>query len=246
MLAWSISDRIQSRTPPVEDPVLPPGVATVLSVLRSSAVVVDDRDHAFLLRAFEGLLGVREGTLRRVEDLMNRGLTLPEAEALRAFNVAYAAEGLPRDLYARVIRFGAAQHMKRRVPPPGERHVALPAWARDEVAAIQREIVEGVRALGIPIVGSLDSLVLDAGSGAALADGRSIDIPPDVIGSLGMALLDATGAIRTAGVSKGPFRFAEPAEVARVPTYQLAGTVAGRAWRATVGRIVSLFSRRRR
>jgi hypothetical protein len=55
---------------------------------------------------------------------------------------------------------------------------------------------------------------------------------------MGMALLESTGALRSASVSKGPFKFAEPAEVARVPTYQLAGTVAGRAWRATVGRLV--------
>ncbi|HXG25395.1 MAG TPA: hypothetical protein VNL94_00880 [Candidatus Binatia bacterium] len=213
-----------------------------------TAVVVDDRDHGFLLRAFEGLLGVREGTLRRVEDLMNRGLTMPEAEALRALNLAYAAEGLPRDLYARVVRFGAAQHMKRRVPPPGEPHVELPAWAIEEVGAIQREIVEGVRSLGISIVGDLDSLVVQpearGEAGDAAPEGGRVDIPPDVIGSLGMAVLDATGAIRSAGVSKGPFRFAEPAEVARVPTYQLAGTVAGRAWRATVGRVAGLVRRR--
>jgi len=38
-------------------------------------------------------------------------------------------------------------------------------------------------------------------------------------------------------VSKGPFKFAEPAEVTRVPTYQLFGALAGRAWRGTLGRI---------
>jgi two-component system sensor histidine kinase SenX3 len=44
VLAWAVSDRQQHRVPPVEDPVLPAGVATVLSVLKSSAVVVDDGD----------------------------------------------------------------------------------------------------------------------------------------------------------------------------------------------------------
>ena len=54
---------------------------------------------------------------------------------------------------------------------------------------------------------------------------------------LSIGLLATTGAIRQAAVSKGPFKFAEPAEVARVPSYQLLGTLAGRAWRGTVGRI---------
>lgn len=210
-----------------------------------SAIVVDDRDHAYLLRAFEGLLALPEGTLEGVRDQMNRSLSMPEAEAVRAFNVAYAAEGLPRDLHARVMRFGAAQHLKRRSPRPDEPPVELPPWAEAEVASVQAEIVEGIRSLGIPIAGDLATLtrVRESGAAPALApDG----IPPDVVGSLGMALLDATGAVRTASVSKGPFRFAEPAEVARVPTYQLAGTVAGRAWRATVGRLAGALRRRGR
>jgi hypothetical protein len=70
-------------------------------------------------------------------------------------------------------------------------------------------------------------------------------IPPDVVGSMGVGLLATTGAIRQAAVSKGPFTFAEPAEVTRLPTYQLFGALAGRAWRSTVGRI-PLPRRRRR
>ena len=44
VLAWHISDRQQHAAPVAEEPVVPPGVAAVLSVLRSSAVVVDDAD----------------------------------------------------------------------------------------------------------------------------------------------------------------------------------------------------------
>jgi two-component system, OmpR family, sensor histidine kinase SenX3 len=43
VLAWRVSDR-ELRTPTPSPPVLPEGVAVVLSVLRSSAVVVDDHD----------------------------------------------------------------------------------------------------------------------------------------------------------------------------------------------------------
>jgi two-component system sensor histidine kinase SenX3 len=64
VLAWSISDRIQRRTPPVEEPVLPPGIATVLSVLRSSAVVVDEDDRVVKASAPAYSMGlVREGAL---------------------------------------------------------------------------------------------------------------------------------------------------------------------------------------
>ena len=39
-----------------------------------------------VLRAFEGLLGLRDGTLESHRDLANRSLTLPEVEAVRAFS----------------------------------------------------------------------------------------------------------------------------------------------------------------
>ena len=46
---------------------------------------------------------MRAGTLVDVPDQTNRSLTWPEAEAVRAFNVAFNAEKLPRDLHARTM-----------------------------------------------------------------------------------------------------------------------------------------------
>jgi hypothetical protein len=198
--------------------------------------VVDDRDHGVVMRAFEGLLGLRAGTLIVERDLMNRSLTMAEAEAVRAFNVAFKARGLPRDLHARTMRFGAAQLMKRRVPPPEERGVMLPGWAYPDVARIQQEIVAGVRASGIEVIGDIG--ILEDTPRPPSADPEPlVDIPPDVVGSMGMGLLATTGAIRQAAVAKGPFKLAEPAEVTRVPTYQLFGALGVRAWRGTIGRI---------
>jgi len=208
----------------------------VVGVERVTGVVVDDRDHGAVMRAFEGLLGLTPDTLRAERDLMNRSLTLAEAEAVRAFNVAFKAEDLPRDLHARTMRFGAAQLMKRRVPPPGERPVTVPAWAYPDVARIQGEIVAGIRASGVAIMGDL-ALLEDAPAPPTHEPEPLPGIPPDVVGSMGLGLLSTTGAIRQAAVSKGPFKFAEPAEVTRVPTYQLFGALAGRAWRGSVGRI---------
>jgi hypothetical protein len=218
--------------------------ASVAGVDRVTAVIVDDRDHGVVMRAFEGLLGLKAGTLVAEPDVMNRSLTLAEAEAVRAFNVAFDAEGLPRALHARTMRFGAAQLMKRRVPPSGEPGVRMPGWAYPEVTRIQAEIVAGIRASGVATIG--DIALLEAAPLAPVMDPAPLaGIPPDVVGSMGVGLLATTGAIRQAAVSKGPFTFAEPAEVTRLPTYQLFGALAGRAWRSTVGRI-PLPRRRRR
>ena len=217
--------------------------AAVVGPERVIAVVVDDRDHALVMRAFETLLGLSTGTLVPEADRMNRSLTLAEAEAVRAFNVAFAAEHLPRDLHARTMRFGAAQLMKTRVPPPAEEHVSLPAWSLPKVAEIQRKIVDNVRASGVTVIGDLDILTEAAPPAARQLSANAI--PLDVVGSMSVGLLASTGAIRAAGVSRGPFTFAEPAEVTRVPTYQLLGAIASRAWRSTVGRL-PIPGRRRR
>lgn len=61
MLAWHLSDRQQSRQPEREDPVLPAGVGAVLSVLRSSAVVVDESDTVVKASAPAYAMGVVRG-----------------------------------------------------------------------------------------------------------------------------------------------------------------------------------------
>lgn len=210
--------------------------SAVVGLDRMTVVVADDREHDVLLRSFEGLLGLADGTLVGALDYTNRSLTMPEAEAVRAFNVLFKEEGLPLDLHARTMRFGAAQHMKQRVPPEDEPRVALPAWALEPIAAIQQEIVDNIRAAGVRVLGDLDVLTRPAAARHADPE-ASGELPPAVAGSLGMGLLISTGAVRTAAISKGLFKFAEPAEVARIPTYILLGTIGGRAWRSVVGRI---------
>lgn len=95
VLAWTISDRVQHRSPAAEEPLLPSGIGTVLSVLRSSAVVVGDDDvvvkasapayqfglvrgNALVSRELAGLVAEvrRDGTIRETELLLKRpGLT---------------------------------------------------------------------------------------------------------------------------------------------------------------------------
>ncbi|MFC6342708.1 two-component sensor histidine kinase, partial [Nocardioides hankookensis] len=62
VLAWHVSDRQQHGTAvATEEPVVPPGVATVLSVLKSSAVVVDDSDTVLKASAPAYSMGLVRG-----------------------------------------------------------------------------------------------------------------------------------------------------------------------------------------
>ena len=108
--------------------------AKVVGPERVSVVVVD-AERGAVLRAFERLLGLAEGTLVADSDLANRSLTLPETEAVRAFNVSFKRAGLPRPLLARVMRFGATRAMKRSAPDPAWPTVELPAWSLPETRA---------------------------------------------------------------------------------------------------------------
>jgi hypothetical protein len=213
--------------------------ADVVGVERLTAIVVDDRDHDYLLRVFEQLLGLRESTLAVHHDYANRSLTLPEVEAVRAFNAAYKAEGLPRALHARIMRFGAAQEMKRRQPPADEPRVVLPEWAEDGVADTAREIVAGIAASGVRIVGDLELLTARPPGRSAALPAEPLAVPAEIAASMAMGILVASGQTRgqtrgqTPGQAAGHGRlqFAEPIEMTRVPTYQVAGVVVLRAWR---------------
>ena len=82
-------------------------------------------------------LRAADGPARRARSVAppeaaNRSLTMPEVEAVRAFNVAFRQEGLGRPLHSRVMNFGAARYMKagasRRADAP---RVETPQWALD-------------------------------------------------------------------------------------------------------------------
>ena len=73
VLAWHVSDRQQHQMPPAEEPVVPAGVATVLSVLRSSAVIVDDTDVVLKASAPAYALGLVRGTALVSDELADAG-----------------------------------------------------------------------------------------------------------------------------------------------------------------------------
>src|SRR5690242_10410715 len=111
VLAWHVSDHQQHNAPPVEEPVVPPGVATVLSVLRSSAVVVDDSDVVLKASAPAFAMGLVRGS----------NLVSPElADLVRKVR----RDGQIRETELLLARpSGPSRHVTVRVAPIGSRLV---------------------------------------------------------------------------------------------------------------------------
>ena len=208
--------------------------AEVVGPENVTVVALDEHDHGMVLRTFERLVGLREGTLVAEPDLANRSLTLPEVEAIRAFNVAFKAEGLGTPLHSAVMRYGAALYMKRREPGHDEIRIDTPGWALERAGETAREMVDAIAASGVRVVGDLESLAVVPTSRLAGDRQPRVEVPPEIAASMAMGILVATGAARRAK-ARGALP-AEPLELARVPTHQVAGVLVRRARNAAAGR----------
>ena len=167
--------------------------STVAGTDRLTVVVVDDRDHDLLLRRFEQLTGLSDGTLVEDRRFENRSMTLPEIEAVRAFNVAFTERGLDPRLQALVMRVGAARIMKRVRPDPAWPAVEMPRWALEQVGALQREMMDAIAASGVQVLGDLETLTLVPPLESAPEHLAPVSIPPEVSGALGVSVLEAMG-----------------------------------------------------
>src|SRR5690242_14681157 len=72
VLGFRLSERDQGRTstPPPAEPQVPPGVAAVLSVLRSSALVVGADDEVLKASAPAHAMGLVRGSRLQVDELL--------------------------------------------------------------------------------------------------------------------------------------------------------------------------------
>ncbi len=135
VLAWRISEIQQRRAvDPPEQPGLPEGVTAVLSVLRSSAIVVDDDDVAVKLTAPARAFNLVEGGR-----LTNPQL-LQQARLVRR-------DGLIRETELQPDRSRAVRHVSARVAPLGVRHVLVLLEDRTrerQVEVIRRDFVANV------------------------------------------------------------------------------------------------------
>jgi len=139
-----------------------------------TVIVVDGSDRLALLRTFESLLGLPAGFLVPEDDVVNRSLTLAEAEVVRQLNEEFKRREWPGGSYAKFMRYGAVRQMKARRPLPGEPPIATPAWALERMAEISAEMTRTIAALGVRVVGDLSAL----GRSPDLAPGRSPDLAP--------------------------------------------------------------------
>jgi two-component system, OmpR family, sensor histidine kinase SenX3 len=153
MLAWRVSDNQLHRQVPADEPAVPPGIATVLSVLRSSALVVNEDDEVVKASAPAYTLGLVRGHEVAVERL---------AEVIR--QVRRDGQIRETELVLRQpspgSRPGRSTHVTARVAPLSSRLVLalvedrtrerrVEAIRRDFVANVSHELKTPVGALNL-------------------------------------------------------------------------------------------------
>ncbi|RNL77463.1 sensor histidine kinase [Nocardioides marmorisolisilvae] len=156
VLAWRISES-QTRPPVTTSPTLPPGVAAVLSVLRSSALVVDASDEVLKASApaiAMGLVRERHIAVRELEELVQqvrRDGQIRETEV-----VMQRAPGIPpRHVTARVAPLSSTLVLALVEDRTRERRVE--SIRRDFVANVSHELKTPIGAIRL-----LSDAVIDA------------------------------------------------------------------------------------
>ncbi len=134
VFAWRISEHQQQRIPQFDEPVVPAAVATVLSALRSSALVVNENDEVLKASAPAYSLGLVRGKRVCVAEL---------AELVRAVR----RDGQIRETEFVLSRATTTQHVTARVAPLSSRLVLALVEDRTRerrVEAIRRDFVANV------------------------------------------------------------------------------------------------------
>ena len=156
VLAWAISDRQQSFVPEPEEPVVPPAVATVLSVLRSSAVVVGDDDTVLKASAPAYAFGLVRGNVLVAEELTELVRQVRRDGQIRETELLLSRRDMPsRHVTARVAPMGSRLVLALIEDRTRERRVE--AVRRDFVANVSHELKTPIGAIRL-----LAEAVLDA------------------------------------------------------------------------------------
>ncbi|MFT4083539.1 MAG: ATP-binding protein [Nocardioides sp.] len=148
VLAWAISERQHYRAPVVPTPGVPPEVATVLSVLRSSAVVVGEDDTVLKASAPAYALGLVRGTSLLSEDLSRLVHEVRRDGQIRETELVMTRPSAPtRHVTARVAPLGSRLVLALVEDRTRERRVE--AVRRDFVANVSHELKTPVGAIRV-------------------------------------------------------------------------------------------------
>jgi len=160
VLAWAISDRQHSFVPEPEEPAVPPAVATVLSVLRSSAVVVGADDAVLKASAPAYAFGLVRGNVLVAEELTELVRQVRRDGQIRETELLLSRTDMPsRHVTARVAPMGSRLVLALIEDRTRERRVE--AVRRDFVANVSHELKTPIGAIRL-----LAEAVLDAADDA--------------------------------------------------------------------------------
>jgi hypothetical protein len=143
--------------------------AALVGPANVTAIVVDERDRELLFRQFESLLALPAGFLvPEPERKQNASLTWPEAEMLRMVNQAFVENGWSDELYGDLVRAGLTPRLATARAAVGQQvPITTPRWALERAAAVGAAAAAAINALGVRVLGDLDSLGQPPVAGAA-------------------------------------------------------------------------------
>lgn len=164
---------------------------SVVAPERLTLIVSDERDHGFIPRAFEQLLGLPAGMIQPVSDRSNRGLNVVEAELVRQLNHVMATHNVRGPLLRRLMKEGVVATLLAEGAITGA-SIPLPDWALEWVRQYSARRAQAVTELGVRLIGDPRNLEVPADVTAGDPDASAAQVPLSaVVGAIGATLGNA-------------------------------------------------------